>query len=131
MFRQLNAVAGLETGKIFELLRETNQINLLLAVKDTTVLSKLIQILQPFAEATDLTQGDHYTTVGCVVPTVVCLHNLMSELLRTVRYTTAVVTDLQSSLTTRFAGLLANLLITANDGSPAIRQPDLSARCST
>ena len=54
-FRQLNAVAGLESNKIGELLRESNHTKLIHSVEDLSILSELIQILQPFAEATDLT----------------------------------------------------------------------------
>ena len=44
MFRQLNAVAGLDSNKLGELLRESNHTNLINSVKDMSVLSELIQI---------------------------------------------------------------------------------------
>jgi len=75
-------------------------------------LNELIQILQPFSEATDITQGDQYTTIGCIVPTVVCLYNVLTELMRTVRFNTPVVKALlQDSLVSRFSGIFHNVQI--------------------
>jgi len=115
VFRQLNSVANLDSTKLTELLRETNHVNLLLSVRDSAALNELIQILQPFAEATDITQGDQYTTIGSIIPTVVCLYGSLTDLTRTVRYNIPVVTALLDSLTCRFAGIFHNLHI--NTGS--------------
>ena len=81
--------------------------------------------LHPFAEATDFTQGDQYTIIGCVVPTVVCLHNLLTDSSRTNRYNNAVVKTLLESLVTRFAGIFANLKISVGaSGSPTSKPFD-------
>ncbi len=73
------------------------------------MLDELVDILSPFAEATDLTQGDQYSTIGCVVPTVVALMKHLTSLADSAVYHGPVVRALQSSMTLRYSGLLTNL----------------------
>ena len=69
-FRQLKAIVELDQLKLGTVLRDANQGNLVLTTKEVTQLQELVKILAPFAEATDLTQGDKIITISCVVPVI-------------------------------------------------------------
>jgi len=72
-FCYLQSIANLDPVKFATLLREQCQPQLLLSAKELEILQELLEILQPFAEATELTQGDSYPTIGCIAPTVLGL----------------------------------------------------------
>lgn len=75
----------------------------------TKQLRELVDILQPFAESTDLAQGDTYITINYVVTLLMALqHNLVSQL-ATVRFHQPLVRELLRSLFDRFGGLYRHL----------------------
>jgi len=86
MYAQLSAVASLDPVKLAVVLQETNHTNLILNVKERGSLEELVDILQPFAEVTELTQGDEYITISCVVPSIVAVLKCLAELKGRVRY---------------------------------------------
>ena len=61
------------TCTVNTVLNDSSQTCLILLKKELSQLQELIQILQPFAEATDLTQGDSVVTISCVLPVVLSL----------------------------------------------------------
>jgi hypothetical protein len=71
--RQLKAIMDLDQAKLTKLLKETTQDRLILPAKELQQVQELVEILEPFAEATDLTQGDKTTTVSCVIPVVLSI----------------------------------------------------------
>nr|XP_014352422.1 PREDICTED: uncharacterized protein LOC106706272 [Latimeria chalumnae] len=87
--------------------------NLILTPKETLILMEILEILQPFAAATDLTQGNH-TTIGCVVPCVVSLYWILKDQVQIIRYNIAVTKALLGSLCRRFSGLLQNVGLLAS-----------------
>ena len=64
---QLKAVFELDQVKLADVLRDQALHNLVLTQREHAALVELVEILDPFAEATDLCQGQHYTTIGCIV----------------------------------------------------------------
>ena len=72
-FRQLNAFVSLDLNLLNKLLCDTKHDNLTLSAKDIAQLKELVSILEPFAEATDLTQSDQSVTISCVVPVLLTL----------------------------------------------------------
>ncbi|KAJ8376339.1 hypothetical protein SKAU_G00069190 [Synaphobranchus kaupii] len=60
----------------------------------------------PFAEATDLTQGEKTVTVSAVLPCVLSLNHHLEKLKEQVRFLRSMVKSLQSSLKKRFRGSL-------------------------
>ncbi|KAK1906471.1 Tryptophan synthase alpha chain, partial [Dissostichus eleginoides] len=54
--------------------------------RDYAQLKELIEVLDPFLEATDLTQGEKTVTVSVVVPCVLSLHCHLQEIRGRVRY---------------------------------------------
>ena len=76
--RQLKAIIELDQVKLTKLLKETTQDQLILPAKELQV-QELVDSLEPFAEATDLTQGDKTMTVSCVLPGVLSLWKMLEE----------------------------------------------------
>ena len=56
----------LDQVKIKSVLCEKRHENLVLNSKDMSQLQELVTILEPFAEATYMTQGDKTVTISCV-----------------------------------------------------------------
>ena len=77
LLHQLEAAAGFDSDKMTTLLQQTDHSNLILSSRELSMLQELIDILQPFAEATDKTQGN-FARISCVLPTVVALHKCLS-----------------------------------------------------
>jgi len=122
-FRHLLSIANLDQVALASLLREQNQIHLTLTAKEFAILQELVDILQPFMEATDLTQGDQYPTIGCVVPSVVALDGCLVEMMSKAIHHTALVRVLHESLRSRFSGLFQRLKIIAiTDGESVAKQ---------
>ena len=63
-------------------------------------------ILSPFAEATDLTQGNNSVTVSFVVPTVLDLYSHLHRCQATSRHCRSLINALKKSLQTRFLGII-------------------------
>ena len=76
------------------------------------MLQELVDLLQPFSDATDLTQGHCYPTISCVVPCIVALDNSLLDMINQRRVShIAVATALQESLRRRFHGLFQRIKI--------------------
>jgi len=105
-YRHLKAIIGLDAGKLVDVLKKSSQGNLVLSVKEQQHVRELVDILEPFAEATDLSQGDKDITISCVVPIVVSLNRILSERASTVKFMGALVRELHSSLYQRFHGFV-------------------------
>ena len=106
----LESVAKLPYIPLAALLKEHHP-ELVLSAKEYGMLQELIQILQPFAEATQLVQGEKYPTAGCVVPSVIAMDNCLTKLLQTAIHHIPVIRALQKALRERFLGLFQELLI--------------------
>lgn len=120
-FRQIQSVVDLDQAKLNELLRESTQQSLVLTQKDLSQLRELIDILGPFCEATDLTQGDKSVTISCVVPIVLSLRRMLSEKSKKPSLFPTMVTTLLKSLNDRFHGLLVNLELISANAAPSKR----------
>jgi len=121
-FHHLQSIANLDQNQLASLLRTQNQQCLIMTKKEVNILQELLEILQPFAEATDLTQGEQYPTIGCIIPSVVALDRCLQDLSTCTVHHTAVVKALRESLRRRFLGLFQRIMIlpiTDNDTQPA------------
>ena len=75
---------------------------------EKVVMKELVQILEPFEEATDLTQGDQYVSVSLVIPSVVGLQKHLQQV--EVRYLSSVVTKLKTALDNRLGDVVGDCL---------------------
>lgn len=115
LYHHLESIASYESKTLKKLLHDSDHSNLILLNREEESLKELLQILQPFAELTDIVQGDKYPTIGCVVPALVSLIKILSHLIDSVVYHTAVVVTLLESIKQRFAGLLELLCISVDE----------------
>ncbi|XP_060774009.1 uncharacterized protein LOC132884202 [Neoarius graeffei] len=72
-------------------------------------MKELCDVLQPFAEATDLTQGEKIVTVSSVLPCVLSLNHHLEKLRPQARFLGSMIHSLQSSLKERFRGIFVNV----------------------
>lgn len=120
MFDQISCINELDCMQLSDLLKATDHLNLLFTQRETAVLRELVDILRPFSEATDLLQGQTYTTIGCVVPSVVGLHKCLNMQATSVKYHGSLVDALMTSLSQRFNGLLQNVFLCPTTPGPVI-----------
>ena len=106
---QLKAVSSLDQVKIKSVLCEKRHENLVLNSKDMSQLQEIVTILEPFAEATDMTQGDKTVTISCVVPILLSLNKHLQCRLSSASTVTSFVKTLQQSLLARFSKLFSVL----------------------
>jgi len=77
MWMQLSAVICLDQQKLSDLLKSTAHENLIFSPRESQQLREVVDVLAPFAELTNICQGDKCVTISCVVPG---LMNLMLQL---------------------------------------------------
>jgi len=58
----------------------------MISVCESAMLKELVEILEPFAEATEITQGEKYSTIGYVVPCIIGLYKCLSHFLQSSKY---------------------------------------------
>ncbi|KAL3053065.1 hypothetical protein OYC64_005569 [Pagothenia borchgrevinki] len=77
--------------------------------------------MNPFVEATDLTQGEKIVTISSVVPSVLSLNHHLEKLKPQVRFLSSLVRSLQVSLKKRFGGIFINVKMATltQDGTTA------------
>ncbi|KAJ8419146.1 hypothetical protein AAFF_G00006450 [Aldrovandia affinis] len=89
--------------------------------REWSQLKELINVLQPFAEATDLTQGEKVVTISAVLPCVLSLNHHLEKLKTQVRFLGNLIRSLQRSLNRRFFGIFVNMKMAraSRDGATA------------
>ena len=93
LYVQLCSNVKLDPIKLAKVLKGDHS-NLIMTQREKAMLHELVEILQPFAEATYLLQGDSYPIIGCAVPSIVGLHKCLNTLSSTVKYHTPLVNAL-------------------------------------
>lgn len=80
--------------------------------------------MKPFAEATDLTQGEKIVTISSVVPSVLSLNHHLEKLKPQVCFLSSLVRSLQASLIKRFLGIFINVkMASAKDTTAPFSDP--------
>ena len=108
-FRQLKVIVSLEQVKLAGVLRDSSQSNLILTAKEISQLQELVDILGPFAEATDLTQGDKMVTISCIIPVILSLTKKLQSTNGPATTFTGLIKNLLQGLHDRFRGIYASL----------------------
>lgn len=103
--RQIQAIIALDQQDFTTMLENDGHRNLILTPREWAQLTELSDILEPFAEATNLTQGNKVATISNVLPATLSLRTHLLEWRIKAKYCQPVVKALLSSLQTRFAGL--------------------------
>lgn len=108
-YSHLAAIVKLDKDLLSQLCKEENQTGLILTVRELQQLKELVDILEPFADSTDIAQGDDYVTISNVVPIIVSLNQKLEAWSSSVQFQRPVVMELHRSLYERFRGIFDQL----------------------
>jgi len=98
VWQQLHAVVQLEPQKLQELLKTTAHENLQLTSRGQQQLQEIVDILAPFAELTDICQGEKTATVSCVVPGLVSLEQMLKQKELSTRHSGSLIRKLHAGI---------------------------------
>ncbi|KAF3845924.1 hypothetical protein F7725_003002 [Dissostichus mawsoni] len=123
--RQVKAVLRCEHPKLCRVLEKAGHKELLFTAREWNVLKELVDIMNPFGEATDLTQGEKIVTISSVVPSVLSLNHHLEKLKPQVRFLSSLVRSLHVSLKKRFGGIFINVKMATltQDGTTPFSDP--------
>ena len=83
--------------------------NIAFSVREWAQLKDLCTVLEPFSEATDLTEGDTVVTINMVVPTVLDLRTHLNKMEVQLPQIVTIVRPLKESLEKRFSGIFRRI----------------------
>ena len=83
----------------------------MLSFRDLAQLQELVDILDPFLEATALTEGDKVVTITVALPSVLALISHVQEIRRRLKFCGSVAFSLLASLNNRFDGMLQRVMV--------------------
>lgn len=108
-----------DATKLSHVLQQVGHNELLFSPREWALLNELCNILTPFQEATNMTQGENVVTISFVVPSVLALNHHL-ETLKQAGHLKGLAKALQMSLKRRFQGIFINVQMETNtDGTPA------------
>eukprot|EP00063_Salmo_salar_P091248 XP_014066083.1 PREDICTED: uncharacterized protein LOC106610928 [Salmo salar] len=117
--RQVKAVIQCDHEKLSYVLEKAGHQELF-TVREWNKLKELVDILKPFGEATDITQGEKIVTISSVVPSVLSLNRHLEQRKPQVHFLSGLVRSLQVSLNKRFLGIFINVkMVRTQDGITA------------
>lgn len=105
--RQLKAVLSCDHLRLCTFLENVGHKETKFTAREWNQIQELVQVFQPFAEATDPTQGEKMVTISAVAPCVLSLHHLENQKEK-VCYLGGLICSLQTSLKRRFRGIFGN-----------------------
>jgi len=76
------------------------------AAREWAQLHELVELLDPFLEATSLTEGDKVVTISFALPSVLVLMKHLREVKQRLKYCNPVCSALLASMSSRFDGML-------------------------
>nr|XP_055032036.1 zinc finger BED domain-containing protein 4-like [Misgurnus anguillicaudatus] len=107
--RQVKAVLSFSHQELCSVVQDTGHSELVFSIREWNLMKELCDVLQPFAEATDLNQGEKIVTVSSVLPCVLSLNHHLEKLKQQVRFLGSMIHSLQCSLKKRFRGIFVNV----------------------
>ena len=119
MFNLITNITALDQSKLSTVCNNASCNELFFSPREWLQLKELVDLLQPFYEATVLTPADDTPTISLVLPTLLSLRKHLQSLLpRNLKYLKVMAEQLMQSLSTRFRGIFHNV-----DAGPS--NPDL------
>lgn len=107
--RLVNAITDLDPQSRNTLLEAQGHKGLCLSAREGFQLKELVDILAPFLQATDLTQGEKVVTLSAALPCVLSLNSHLISMLNMTRHLVGLVKALQKSLQRHFQGIFVNV----------------------
>ena len=111
VLRQVHSVLALTNQQLTDLCRTLSHSELIFSAKEWLMLNELSEVLSPFLEATNLTQGEYILTITSVVPTVLALNTHLNQCKSTIKNLKPMIDALKSALWDRFNGIFANCFL--------------------
>ena len=105
----LRLVIGLDPQNLNSLLESQGHRGLCLSARECGQLQELVEVLAPFLQATDLTQGEKVVTLSAALPCVLSLNSHLTRMLTATRHLVGLVKALQMSIKRRFQGIFVNV----------------------
>ncbi|CAL8254805.1 unnamed protein product [Boreogadus saida] len=117
---RIKAALHCDKTALCQVLERVGHKELSFSVREWNLMKELLDVLKPFGEATDLTQGENVVTISSVLPSVLSLNHHLEKLKSEVTFLRGLVRALQASLKTRFLGIFINVEMDSNqDGISA------------
>lgn len=110
----IKALTTLDHRSITEMCSDTE--NLVFPSREWAQLTDLCALLEPFSEATDLTEGDTAVTIRMVVPTILDLRRHLIKMEVYLPQIVTIVRAMKKSLEKRFSGIFRK--INMEEGDP-------------
>ena len=110
--RQIKSVLSLDMKLLCEVLEAQGQKHLVFAAREWSQLNELVDVLDPFLEATLLTEGDKQVTISYALPSVLALIKHVRDVRHRVKYCNPICFALLASLSSRFDRLLQRVQVT-------------------
>ncbi|CAB3986900.1 zinc finger BED domain-containing 4-like [Paramuricea clavata] len=107
--RQISAITSLGHQALCNLLEDQVHNELKFSPREWSQLQELVAILQPFLEATNLTQVEKVVTISIVLPSILSLNHHLEDLSKNVRYLNGLVRALKKSLWKRVQGIFVTV----------------------
>ncbi|KAK7896570.1 hypothetical protein WMY93_021895 [Mugilogobius chulae] len=116
----VDTVTNLDLQTLNTLLETQGHKELCLSTTEWSHLNELVEVLSPFLQATDLTQGEKVVSISAALPCVLSLNSHLMVMQNTTRYLVNLVKTLQVSLRQRFQGIFVNVKM---DHTPENTEP--------
>ncbi|KAJ4939239.1 hypothetical protein JOQ06_028695 [Pogonophryne albipinna] len=107
--KQLKSVLNCDHLRLSTVLEDGGHKETVFTAREWNQIGELVDVLQPFGEATDLTQGEKMVTISAVVPSILSLNHHLENQKEKVRYLGGLIRGLQGSLQRRFRGIFVNV----------------------
>ncbi|CAK6983223.1 uncharacterized protein LOC122145016 [Scomber scombrus] len=120
--RLVEAVTDLDPQSLNSLLESQGHKGLCLSAREWGQLQELVEVLAPFLQATDLTQGEKVVTLSAALPCVLSLNSHLTRMLTATHHLVGLVKALQTSIQRRFQGIFVNVKMDSSH-DPAVHLP--------
>ena len=116
--RQIKSKLALDAKKLSDVCEAGGHKNLIINAREWGQLAELAEILDPFLEATLLTEVERIATISHVLPSVLALRSHLSDVLKqhNLKFCAPVAKALLASLNTRFHGMLIRCKLDNSQG---------------
>lgn len=104
--RQIKSLISLDMKKLCDVLEAQGQKHLVFSAREWAQLNELVDLLDPFLEATSLTEGDKVVTISFAMPSVLALIRHLHDIRSRLKYCIPVCTALLAAMSLRFNGML-------------------------
>ena len=111
--RQVKAVIGLDVKELAALLEAQGYNNLVLSSREYSQLAELVEVLDTFLEATQLTEGEKVVTISFALPSVLSIVKQLQDMIdkQQLKFCNALRKELLRSLRRRFKGMLMRMQV--------------------